>query len=155
MRLLASILLALSFVASPVLAQDGEAERRVAAERYIKSEGQQRMLDQILSPEVMGAQLRAQFPQIPEDKMSTLVTIATEEIAKVRPQMEKAMIDAAVATFTAGEIRALDDFYRTPVGASVLTKMQPFMQRNFQAMAPTVQALQRNIAARASAVLKN
>ena len=137
-----------------VHAQDGEASRRAAAERYIMSDGQQRMLDQILSPEVMSAQLAAQFPQIPAAQRGRLAAIASDEIKKVRPLMEKAMIDAAVATFTTSEIEALDAFYRTPEGAAVLTKMQPFMQRSFQAMGPAMQTMQRSIAGRVQEMLK-
>ena len=141
------------FLATAALAQDAREDRVAAAERYVKSEGQQRMLDQMLSPQVLAAQLAAQFPQIPISKRDELAAIASEEISKIRPSMEAAIVEAAVEVLTAPEIAALDAFYRTPEGASVLTKMQPFMQSAFRAMGPAMREAQGAIARRAQTLV--
>ena len=134
-------------------AQDGAPDEAVreAARRYIESEGMQAMMDEMLSPDAMADALRAQFgEQIPEDVMSQIVTIATDELQSIRPAMEDAMIEAAAETFTLEEIEAQIEFYQSPEGASVISKMQPFMTSFYEAIGPEFQATNERIMQRAS-----
>ena len=168
---LAATLAALLVTASPVLAQtstdqtstDQTAQtdqaasqaapadlevRREAARSYIASAPQQQMLDQLLSADVLTAQLKAQFPQLAAEQIEVISRVGSETMAEVRPQMEAAMVDAAAQTFTVEEIKALDAFYRTPEGTAVMSKMQPFMQSAMRSMAPAMQQAQAAIAQR-------
>ena len=124
---------------------------RDAAQRYIESQGMQAMMDEMLAPDAMADALRAQFgEQVPEDVMSQIVVIATDELQDLRPAMEEAMIEAAAETFTLDEIEAQIEFYQSPEGASVIAKMQPFMGSFYEAIGPEFQAANERIMERAA-----
>ena len=143
-----SFLAAGLLLATAALAQDSRDDRLEAARSYVQSTGQQQMLDQLLSPDVASAQIAAQFPQVPVSKRDELATIIAEEMGKVRPAVEAAIVEAAAEVFTTAEIKALDAFYRTDEGAAVLAKMQPFMQSSLRAMGPSIREAQGAIARR-------
>lgn len=133
--------------ALPAFAQDTAALRE-AAERYIRNPVQQRMMDEMLSADAMVAQMRAMVPQLTEEQAQLVARITSEEMAVLRPDLEAAMIDASVETFTLEEIEALEAFYSTPVGASVMSKMQPFMATAMGMIAPEMQQVQMRIGQR-------
>jgi len=58
------------------------------------------------------------------------------------------MVAAAVDTFSLEEILALEAFYNTPEGASVMSKMQPFMANTFEMIGPQMQEAQMRIGQR-------
>ena len=129
----------------PAAAEPSE-EARAAAERYVQSEAMQVMLDEMVSPDVMTEALTAQFgDEIPQDVMSQIVAIATEEMQAIEPAMEEAMIEATAETFTVEEIEAQIEFYESEVGASILSKMQPFMSAFYEAAGPEMQTAQRRM----------
>lgn len=125
-----------------------------AATAFISSPVQQQLLDDMLSPEMVLAQMRAMAEQLPEDKVQTLVGIVTEELEAIRPDMEAAMITGAAEAFTVEEINALTEFYNSPVGASAMGKMTPYMQQTMGALGPTMQTMQGNIVRRVQAELQ-
>lgn len=143
----AAVALALAPLAPPSLAQDtAEApseDVRAAAERHVESDAVQGMLDRMLSPELLAEALRAQVgDQLPPEVADQIATITTEEIEAIEPQMEEAMIEATAETFTVEEIEAQMEFYQSDVGASILSKMQPFMTRFYEAAGPAMQEAQ-------------
>lgn len=147
-----ALLIALMLVAGP-LSADETADRRAAAEAYINSPVQQKLLDSMLSPEAVVVQLRASLPpdvaqSLNEEQMAQMATIASEELDGMRPTMEKAMIEAAVEVFTIAEIEAMNEFYSTPEGASVAEKMPPFMQVFYTGIGGDMQAAQMRIVRR-------
>jgi hypothetical protein len=109
---------------------------------------QQRMLDEMLSADAMVDQMRAVLPQATEEELQAIATIAAEELAALRPDLESAMIEASVATFTLEEIEALEAFYNTPEGASVMSKMQPFMAMSMGMIGPQMMEAQMRIGQR-------
>ena len=142
--LLAAAALAL---AMPAPAQDAAEEPskevRAAAERYVQSDAMQTMMDEMMSPDMLSDAMAAQFgDQIPADVMDQIVAIATEEIQAIEPAMEEAMIEATAETFTLEEIEAQIEFYQSQVGASILSKMQPFMATFYEAVTPDMQQAQ-------------
>lgn len=111
------------------------------------------LLSSLTAPSVLAAGL----PDTPENRtaeakryltitpMSTLMREMTDEMAKTLPAehkalfvkymnefvridvLEKASVDAMVKHLTAGEIKALADFYASPEGRSVMAKMPAYM----------------------------
>ena len=137
-HLLASTLFALTMMGvSAAHAQDDAL--REAVQRYVDSPVQQQMMDEMLSADAMIAQMRAMMPQLTEEQLEVVGRIGAEEMAALRPELEAAMVTAAVDTFSLEEILALEAFYNTPEGASVMTKMQPFMANTFAMIGPQMQ----------------
>lgn len=141
------------WMTSPALAQD--VTLVAAAEAYISSPSQQNMIDRLLSPDSIRAQISNARPDIPVDLLVEVGKIASEELNAVRPQLEKAMVDAAVETFTLAEIEALDAFYRTPEGQSVLVKNATFMQTAMNSIAPEMRDVQQEIFTRVQKLIPN
>jgi hypothetical protein len=144
-RTLLSLTLALA-TALPATAQDDAL--RAAVERYITNPVQQQMMDDMLSADAMVDQMRAVAPQLTEEQLQIVGRISAEELVTLRPDLEAAMIEAAIATFTLPEIEALEAFYNTPEGASVMTKMQPFMAQAMGRVGPQMMAVQGRIGQR-------
>jgi hypothetical protein len=134
------------FAAAPLHAQD--AALREAVERYVQNPVQQQMMDDMLSADAMIAQMRAMMPQLTEEQLQVVGRIGSEEMAGLRPALEAAMVSAAVDTFSLEEILALEAFYNTPEGASVMAKMQPFMASAMGRIGPEMQEAQIRIGQR-------
>lgn len=113
-----------------------------AARAYVASPGQQALIDSLLSPEAILAQINAASPDLPPKLTDLVSRIASDELESLRPKLEAAMVDSAVRTFTLDEIRALDVFYNTPEGRSILLKMQPFLEDALAQVAPEIRAAQ-------------
>jgi len=122
-----------------------EAAIRAAAESYVNSEAQQAAMDQMLSGDQILGMMRSQVPGATEEQLQTVSKIVEEELAAIRQKMEAAMIDSAVQTFTLEEIEALDAFYRSPVGSSVMQKMPQFMQASMGQLGPDMMQMQQRI----------
>lgn len=146
MRHFALVLVLALATTRPASAQDDAL--RAAVDRYITNPVQQRMMDDMLSADAMIDQMRAMAPQLTEDQLQIVGRISAEELAMLRPDLEAAMIEAAIATFTLAEIEALETFYTTPEGASVMAKMQPFMAQAMGRMGPQMVAAQSRIGQR-------
>lgn len=130
--------------ATPSFAQDIQD----VAENFVRSPVQQKLMDEMLSPQMILAQMQGMAQQLPPEQLDKLVVIVTEELATIRPQMEQAMIDGAAQAFTVEEITALNEFYSSPIGASAMGKMTPFMQQTMGTLAPALQQMQQNIVGR-------
>ncbi|MCA8879508.1 MAG: DUF2059 domain-containing protein [Rhodobacteraceae bacterium] len=122
-------------------AQSGNALED-AARAYVASPGQQALIDSLLSPEAILAQINAASPDLPPKLTGLVSRIASDELESLRPKLEAAMVDSAVKTFTLDEIHALDVFYNTPEGRSILLKMQPFLEDALAQVAPEIRAAQ-------------
>jgi hypothetical protein len=67
------------------------------------------------------------------------------------PAMEKAMKEAAIKNFTAGELKALADFFGSPVGKSAMKKMPKYAAD----MTPTIESEVRKAQAKAASEAQN
>lgn len=132
----------------PFAAHAQDEALREAVERYVSSPVQQRMMDEMLSADAMVAQMRAMMPQLTDEQLEVVGRIGAEEMAGLRTDLEGAMVEAAVATFSLEEILALEAFYNTPEGAAVMSKMQPFMANTFAMIGPQMQEAQMRIGQR-------
>ena len=137
-------------LASPGFAQDVTA----AAEAFVRSPVQQKLIDDMLSPEVLMAQMQGMAQQLPPEQLEKLVAIITDELNTVRPAMETAMIEGASQAFSIEEIEAMTEFYNSPLGASAMGKMTPYMQQTMGALGPELQQMQQNIIQRVQAELQ-
>lgn len=126
---------------------DDEALRD-AALSYINSDAQQKAMDQMLSADQIMGMMRAQVPGATEEQLSAVSKIVEQELGTIREKMEAAMVDAAVDTFSLEEIKALDEFYRSDIGSSVMIKMPVFMQSSMGALGPDMVAMQGRIQSR-------
>ncbi|MEO1491714.1 MAG: DUF2059 domain-containing protein [Pseudomonadota bacterium] len=128
----------------PAFAQDDAAARFEAAERYIASPSQQDMITAMFSPEAVLGQMQAGGGGMTPEQLQVASKIVTEEIGKVRPLIENALIKAVAETFSLDQIEAVDAFYRTPEGAAVLRKTQPMMGNFWNRVGPVLRQSQRN-----------
>jgi hypothetical protein len=110
---LALIVCALSPVFS---APDTPETRRKEAERYLQVSPPKALFEDMADKMAgtLPADQREQFKKV----MTTQVDIAA---------LSKAMIDAMVKNFTTDELKALADFYSSPVGKSAMQKYGAYM----------------------------
>lgn len=129
----------------PAMAQQAPAidpALTAAAEAYVAGEAQQALIDQLISPAAILAQITAAIPNLPPQLTDVVSRVAAEEMAALRPKIEAAMLQSAARTFSLDEIRALSAFYATPEGRGILLKMQPFLEGAMAEVAPDIQAAQ-------------
>ena len=111
-------LLLLTFSAwSPLFsAADSPEARRKEAERYLQVSPPKALFEDMADKmaETVPADQREQFKKV----MTTQVDIAA---------LSKAMVDAMVKNFTTDELKALADFYGSPVGKSAMQKFGAYM----------------------------
>src|SRR6516225_548423 len=112
------VLLVLTVCAwSPVFsAPDTPETRRKEAERYLQVSPPKALFEDMADKmaETLPADQREQFKKL----MTTEVDIAA---------LSKAMTDAMVKNFTTEELKALADFYGSPVGKSAMKKFGTYM----------------------------
>jgi hypothetical protein len=111
------VLFVLTFCASSVFSgPDTPETRRREAERYLQVSPPKALFEEIADK--MAANLppdqREQFKKV----MTTQLDIAA---------LTKAMMDAMVKNFTTDELKALADFYGSPVGKSAMQKFGTYM----------------------------
>ncbi len=150
------LLLGLSFVlALSVGSAAQEAERTALAEQYMALPAMQTMLDQVLGPGFIEPMLAsmggvAAMPQ----KRERAVAIVTEELARVRPGMVKAMTVSAAEVYSEAELKALIAFNSTPEAVAINAKLNAFNQAYLSRFSPEMTAMQQRILTRANAELK-
>lgn len=142
--------------AGPSLARD-DAALKSAAEAYVRHPAVQHMLDDTWSVETMRsaivAQLKAHGKSLRGDQVEALTRIVHEELNRIRPQFEALLTDAVVETFALEEIRALNRFLGTELGARAMTKTGSMMRSFYARGAPLLGRMSRRIVSRVQAEL--
>ena len=112
------VLLVLTVCAwSPVFsAPDTPETRRKEAERYLQVSPPKALFED------MADKMAANLPTDQRDQFKKLMTTQVDIAA-----LSKAMIDAMVKNFTTEELKALADFYGSPVGKSAMQKFGAYM----------------------------
>ena len=112
------VLLVLTVCAwSPVFsAPDTPETRRKEAERYLQVSPPKALFED------MADKMAANIPADQRDQFKKLMTTEVDI-----PALSKAMIDAMVKNFTTDELKALADFYGSPVGKSAMQKFGAYM----------------------------
>jgi hypothetical protein len=96
--------------------EDTKATREKEADRYLA----------VMTVKEMFADMAEQVSKnMPADKRQEFKDLFTKHIDV--PAMEKAMKTALTKHFTADELKALADFYGSPVGKSAMKKMPKYM----------------------------
>ena len=112
------VLLALTLCAwSPVFsAADTPETRRKEAERYLQVSPPKALFED------MANKMAVNIPADQRDQFKKLMTTEVDISA-----LSKAMIDSMVKNFTTEELKALADFYGSPVGKSAMQKFGAYM----------------------------
>lgn len=118
MKQKALILLVLTVCAgSPVFsAPDTPETRRKEAERYLQVSPPKALFED------MADKMAANLPADQREQFKKLMTTQVDIAA-----LSKAMVDAMVKNFTTEELKALADFYGSPVGKSAMQKFGAYM----------------------------
>ena len=102
---------------SPVFsAADNPETRRKEAERYLQVSPPKALFED------MADKMAATVPADQREQFKKLMTTQVDIAA-----LSKAMIDAMVKNFTTEELKALADFYGSPVGKSAMQKFGAYM----------------------------
>lgn len=119
------------------------------AQEYVNMPEVQNMITDMFSPQSMGAQVIANLPPgmiITNDQERQIGEVMSEAMNELRPRLEELMVTGSAEVFTAPELQALIDFYRSEHGAAIMSKMQPLMAQTMGQLAPEMQALQQRVA---------
>ena len=101
---------------SPVLGVDTPETRRHEAERYVQAN----------PPKAVFADMADKMAaNLPPDQREQFKRVMTTELDVVA--LTKAMTNAIVKNFTTEELKALADFYGSPVGKSAMQKFGAYM----------------------------
>ena len=96
--------------------EDTEANRLKEANRYLTA----------TPPEEMVADMAKNMAKtIPEAKRQEFIDVMTKGLDM--ESLRKTMVEAMVKHFTVDELKALADFYGSPVGKSAMKKFGPYM----------------------------
>ena len=106
-------------------ATDTPETRRREAERYLQATPPNAMFED------MADKMAANLPPAEREKFKQTLTSQLDV-----PALTKAMTDAMVKNFTTEELKALADFYGSPVGKSAMQKFGAYMTD----LMPTMQA---------------
>ena len=104
---------------------DTPENRREQAARYLAATPPKEMMTEMLKS------ITGSMPAAQRDRMTQMFATGLDMDA-----LTKAMNDSLVKTFTAEELKALADFYSSPIGKSAMSKMTVYMAD----LMPTVQA---------------
>ena len=118
MKQKALVLLVLTFCAwFPVLsAPDTPETRRREAERYLQATPPKALFED------MADKMAATIPPDQRERFKRIMTTDLDI-----PALSKAMTDAMVKNFTTDELKALADFYGSPIGKSAMQKFGAYM----------------------------
>jgi hypothetical protein len=122
-------------------------------------------LASILSADMIGQMTQAMTAQIwPKLQAAFGGKVDAATLAELRAEFEKSLKDFVVEAtkdapaiyakhFTAQELREMTAFYRTPTGAKALRMMPQVMAEYFGSLMPRMEAFDRDLKARISAIL--
>ncbi|MFV0475554.1 MAG: DUF2059 domain-containing protein [Pikeienuella sp.] len=129
--------------AGPALAQSPETQE--AAKRYIEMPGVQQMMDDMFSADTLAQGFLSALPpnvEVTPEQSAEIGELMASSVSSLRPTIQQAMLDGAAKHFTADELNALITFYESEQGASVMAKMQPYMQDVMGQIMPQMMAAQ-------------
>lgn len=120
--------------------EDSKADREKEADRYVAAMTVKEMC--VDTAEQMSKGMPMDRRQAFKDLFKKYIDI---------PAMEKAMKEGLVKNFTAAELKAMADFFGSPVGKSAMKKMPKYMAD----MAPTIESEVRKAQAKAASEVQN
>lgn len=145
-------LVCLLCLASTAVAQ--EQSQIDAARAYVETPVQQKLLEDMFSPAGIMAQMGLTGGRLSSEQQTIIAEIVSEELQALKPEIVDAMVNGMARNFSLEEIEALTAFYSSPVGASAMSKMNPFMQQTMAELGPSFQQMQSRLVPRIQAALK-
>ena len=140
----------------PSLANDDPAPK-AAAEAYVRHPVVQKMLDDMWSVDTIRSalvvQLQAGGTKLRDDQVETLTRILHEELNRLRPRFQVLMTNGVMENYALEEIRALNGFLETEVGARAMAKSGSMMQSFNASAAPMFRSMFERLGARMKAEL--
>jgi hypothetical protein len=133
-----------------------EATEKLARE-YVNMPEVQQMIDDMFSPESMGAQMAGQLPpgfEVDYEKRKQIGKLMSDGMQSLRPRMQELMASNAAEVFSEEELQALIDFYGSEHGAAVMAKMQPYFQKTMAELAPDMREMQKSVVPQIMEILK-
>ena len=122
--LIAAVCFSLPLLSALAEGVDTPETRRVEAERYLAAS----------SPKTMFVEMaRKMAANMPEDQRGPFVDMFVSKVDM--DALTKAMVDSMVKHFNTEELKALADFYGSPVGKSAMSKFGDYMAE----LMPTLQ----------------
>ena len=115
-KLVLLLVLTLSAWSSVFSGPDTPETRRHEAERYLQASPPKALFED------MADKMAANLPPDQREQFKRVMTTQLDMAA-----LTKAMTDAMVKDFTTDELKALADFYRSPVGKSAMQKFGTYM----------------------------
>ncbi len=118
------------------------------ARQYVSMPEVRQPMTDMFSPKAVGAQVAASLPpgvKLTDDQIARIGTLMSNALNNLRPRLEELMISGSAETFSTDELQALIDFYRSEHGATIMTKMTPFMTNVMVKLGPEMQAMQQQI----------
>jgi hypothetical protein len=144
---------ALCLAFSPAaMAQDVQA----LAEEYVRMPEVQNMITEMFSPASMAAQFKMGLPpgmELTDSQSERIGQLMSDTMNQFRPKMEELMISSSAKHFTVEELQALIDFYKSEHGASVMAKMQPYMQDFMAQMMPDMMTAMQAVGGEIQAIM--
>lgn len=123
-----SLLLASASVCMPALAQDTEATRQAAMERYLRAVPMEKMMEDTYLE---------MAKQLPPENRADFVSLMRKHVYVDR--IEAIARKSMLKTFTTNELNALADFYLSEHGASGMRKFGTYMADVMPALMQEVQ----------------
>ncbi len=111
------------------------------AKQYLELPAMQKMVDEMFTPATLKSQLAPALPGVSDDKLDKITALMSEELTKMKPEMQTMMLEGATETYSDGELQAMIDFYSTEIGAEVLVKTGKFTQSYMAEMGPMMQSV--------------
>ena len=108
-----TFIISCSFILS---ATDTPETRRREAERYLQASPPKAMFEDVAD------KMAANLPADQRDQFKRVMTTQLDI-----PALSKAMMDSMVKNFTTEELKALADFYGSPIGKSAMQKFGAYM----------------------------
>lgn len=140
------VFIAMSF--SPLVSAQDNEEKMELAKKYVNLPGNQTMLDEMFSPEVLGEQLTAGMPPemgLTEEKVLAVGQLMSKAMSGIRPEMEMTLIESSAEIFSKEELEAMIEFYSTEIGSSIVSKSTKLMQDYTQKLMPEIMAVSQEV----------
>ena len=137
------ILAFVSAVTLPVQLHAQSDEQISLATEYANMPEVQRMMDEMFAPSSLASQFEAGLPpnvKLDDTQREKIGALMSEIMNSIRPGMEELMVTGSAENFSADELKALIAFYSSEHGASIMTKMQPFMLQVMSQIQPVIQS---------------
>ena len=134
MRYLRVLFLTLPFLFHPMSLTAQENEKLAAAKRLFGNPSYSASMSRGYSTEFVLKRIKKRFPNWSEEQYERLHEAFEKELQKLREEVEADYIRLLSEVYSLEELRAYDDFMRSPIGSAIMLK-----QNDYQLAADPIQ----------------